>query len=322
MTRFATAGDGGAGRLAVVTGANGFLGSAIVAALAGSGWRIRVLARDALTHPVLAGVATERVTGDLADAAALAELVRGADLVVHAAGLVKARHRQDFMAINRDGTARLAEAVARQDPMLPFILISSQAAREPRLSDYAASKHLGEVAAQAALGERRCLVLRPCVIYGPWDREGRALLRLAGSRLAPAVRAPEPRIAMIHVRDAAAAVAAVAAHGPRAGLFEICDERTDGYGWRELLRRLGEANGRIPRPVFLPDVLIRAAGSANELLALSGGPPAMFGAGKAREILHRNWAADPAHRLPPDLWQPCITLSEGLAETVAWARGS
>ncbi|WP_171034049.1 NAD-dependent epimerase/dehydratase family protein [Lichenicoccus roseus] len=308
------------GRVAAVTGGNGFLGSAIVAALSAAGWRIRLLARGALDHPVLSGIALQQVSGDLADAAAVAELVRDADLVVHAAGLVKARTRQHFLAVNRDGTARLAEAVKRLPRPPRFILISSQAAREPSLSDYAASKRLGEAAAEAVLAGRPCMVLRPCVIYGPWDREGRALLRLAGSRIAPAVRAPEPRIAMIHVRDAAAAVAAAASGGPEVGVFEICDERADGYGWRELLRRLGEANGRVPRAVAVPDLLIRAAGSANELLALAGGPPAMFGAGKAREILHRDWSADPARRLSAALWQPRIALTEGLAETVAWAR--
>ena len=58
--------------------------------------------------PSLEGVAADLVLGDLSDEAALKRLVEGAAAVVHAAGLIKARHDSDFMAVNRDGTALLS----------------------------------------------------------------------------------------------------------------------------------------------------------------------------------------------------------------------
>ena len=74
------------------------------------------------------------------DEAALRRLVDGADAVIHAAGLIKARRPSDFMTVNRDGTALLS-ALA---PEAPFLLLSSLAAREPQLSPYAASKRAAE----------------------------------------------------------------------------------------------------------------------------------------------------------------------------------
>ncbi|MGI3776851.1 MAG: NAD-dependent epimerase/dehydratase family protein, partial [Janthinobacterium lividum] len=118
--------------LAAVTGGTGFLGSHVVDALLRAGWRVRVLARGEAVFP--AGV--EVVRGDLADAGALGALVRGAGAVVHAAGLVKARSRAEFMAVNRDGAARLAGAVGAGARV---VLVSSQAARCPLVSAYAAS---------------------------------------------------------------------------------------------------------------------------------------------------------------------------------------
>ena len=50
--------------------------------------------------------------GGLEDAAALRRLVDGAQAVVHVAGLTKARREAEFFAVNRDGSAQLAEAVA------------------------------------------------------------------------------------------------------------------------------------------------------------------------------------------------------------------
>jgi nucleoside-diphosphate-sugar epimerase len=304
-------------RLAAVTGGTGFLGRHVVAALAGAGWQVRLLARRDPDPPCPPGV--ELVRGDLADGAALSRLVRGAGAVVHAAGLVKARGRREFLAVNRDGAARLAEALAREVPGARFVLVSSQAARCPELSPYAESKRAGEDAAVAALGAASWVVLRPCVIYGPWDREGLALLRLAGGRVVPCPR-PEPRIAMVHVRDAAAAVVALCGGGPSNATVEIGDGRADGYGWGELMREAGRALGRTPRLVAVPDLVFHAAGAAGDGIAAASGRAAMFGRGKAREFLHRDWSGDTARRLPATLWAPRVDLRAGLAETVAWWR--
>ncbi len=306
--------------LAAVTGGTGFLGRYVVAALADAGWRVRLLARRDPAHPMLAGVAFETVFGDLGDPAALSRLVRGASAVIHLAGLVKARSRGEFLAVNRDGAARLAAIVAREAAAARFVLVSSQAARMPQLSAYAGSKRAGEAVVTAALRSASWVVVRPCVIYGPWDFEGLALFRLAQGRVAPRPTKPEPRIAMIHARDAAAAIAALSAPGPSRAVFEICDGRPDGYGWSELLREAGTALGRVPHRVPVPDLVVRAAGLASDATAQLSGRASMFGRGKAGEILHRDWASDPSLLPPPVLWTPHLDLPTGLRETLAWWR--
>ncbi|MCK8783930.1 NAD(P)-dependent oxidoreductase [Roseomonas sp. NAR14] len=306
--------------LAALTGGTGFLGRHAVAALLAAGWRVRLLARRAPAHPQLAGLPFETVPGDLADPDALARLVRGADAVVHAAGLVKARGAAEFMAANRDGSGRLGAAVAAHAPAARCVLVSSQAAREPSLSAYAASKRAGEAAAVAALGGAPWVVLRPCVIYGPWDVDGLSLLRLARLPLTPVPTAPAPRLGMIHVADAAAAIAALCREGPAGATFEITDVRTEGHPWRDILRLTGAALGRAPRFVPVPDALLLAAGAANDALAALGLPRTIFGHGKAREILHRDWGSTPGAQPPRALWSPRIELAAGLRETVAWWR--
>ncbi len=116
-----------------VTGVTGFVGQHLVAALARRGWALRLLVRRWSPLPSLEGVGAEIVLGDLSDAAALRQLADGVDAVVHAAGLIKARTPAEFMAVNRDGTARLSVVVAAAAPRATFLLLSSLAAREPQL---------------------------------------------------------------------------------------------------------------------------------------------------------------------------------------------
>ena len=317
----------GAAPLVAVTGGTGFLGRHVVQALARDGWRLRLLVRRSPAPPLPAGSPpAEVVFGDLGDAAALRRLVEGAQAVAHVAGLTKARREAEFFAVNRDGNARLAEAVAAAAaPGARCVLVSSMAAREPRLSPYAASKRAGEDAAAAALGDKvPWVVLRPSVVYGPWDREGLALLRLARAPVAPVPRAPEPRIAMVHAADAAAAVAALCREGGPAGArFEVADARHAGYGWRELLQTLARLMGRGGPPRFLPvpDGAMLSAGAAADAWAAATGRASLFGRGKAREILHRDWGSAPDRQPPAAVWTPRIDLESGLRETLDWWRG-
>lgn len=301
------------GRLAAVTGATGFLGRYIVRALADDGWRVRVLARQTPSHPLWRGLEPQVVLGDLADAGALARLVDGAALVVHTAGLIKARSRAAFDAVNVAGT----KAVAAAAPVAAhLLLVSSLAARAPELSDYAASKRGGE-AALAALAPDRFTIVRPPGVYGPWDRETLALFKAARTWPALPVLNPAARTALIHAADAAAQITALGARPPANQTFALSDARPDGYAWSEIMQALAAAVGRQPPLARVPETALRAAGVVADISArLSPGTP-ILSSGKIREFLHPDWSVPPDQR-PPDMPAPRFNLVEGFATTAAW----
>jgi len=295
-----------------LTGGTGFIGRACAAALAAAGWHVRMLVRRDPTHPSLANTPLECVLGDLADEAALVRLVQGADAVVHAAGTIRGRNEAAFRPVNRDATARLATIAARHAPACRFILLSSQAARHPELSPYAASKFAGEEAARAALGSTHWVILRPGVVYGPWDEATRSLLRLANLPAVPVPVAPEPRLTMIHVADVAAAILAFCAPGPSSCLHELSDATPEGHGWRDIVRAASRKAS--PRFVTVPDSAVLAAGRAVDAWSALTRKPDLFGLGKAREILHRDWRPDPTLRPSPAQWRAEIVLEAGFGE--------
>ncbi|MDP1618448.1 NAD(P)-dependent oxidoreductase [Phenylobacterium sp.] len=292
--------------LVTVTGATGFLGRHLVPALVADGWRIRVLARRDVIHPLWRDLEVEVVPGELGDERALDIACSGADLIVHAAGLIKARSRSAFFAVNADGARRVAERA--QGAML---LISSLAAREPGLSDYAASKRAGEIAAQDVLGDRLTIV-RPPALYGPGDPETLPLFQLAAASPVLPVLDPKARMAMMHVEDAARQIAALT--GAAGGqTVTLSDGRPEGYGWREVLQTAAEAFGRRPRVQRIPSVALKLVAALG--VVQSGGSPPMLTFGKLREIAHPDWSVAQAERaegLPPSRFN----LAEGFLHTI------
>jgi nucleoside-diphosphate-sugar epimerase len=293
--------------VAALTGATGFLGAHLVRALSDAGFSVRVLARREPSPPGWGEVQPHIVAGDLSDPAALAKLVEGAAVVVHAAGAIKAADLTGFMAVNRDGTERLARACPSD---AAFILVSSLAARSPELSAYAASKRAGEIVAIDVLGERVTIV-RPPAIYGPGDRETLAIFDAAAKSPILPVLSADARMALIHVEDAARAIAALAA-APAPGVWALADSRTEGYGWREILGAAAAAVGRSPALVPVPAWILPG-------LARIGNAAGLLSAEKAGEVLHKDWAIRPADR-PPGAPETRWGLTDGFAATVNWYR--
>ncbi len=308
-------------RLVAVTGATGFLGRYIVEALACAGWRVRILTRRPPDHPQLAHLEFQSVSGDLSDRRALRALVEGAHAVIHAAALIRAPSAAAFRVVNVLGTVHLASAIEEVGGVSRVVLVSSMAAREPHLSAYAHSKRAGEEVLARRPGARfEWIIVRPGVIYGPWDRETLRIFRAIGRGIAPRVRARDARIALIHATDAARAIAALCEPGPAGILLELADERPEGYSWDDITGAAARALGVRTAALPLPGAVLRAAAAINAAAAWALGRAPMLTPGKAREILHADWGSSAARQPPRALWQPAIGLDQGFRETAHWYR--
>lgn len=306
------------GRVAL-TGATGFIGSHVVTALDAAGWRLRLLARR--EPPILnCRQVPELVIGELADEDALAALVRDCDLVVHVAGLVKARSRAEFFRANADGTAALARAAAARPQPPRFLLISSIAAREPALSSYCASKRAGEEALKREAGGMSWSILRPAVVYGPRDREMLPLFRTIARGIAP--RPPlGGRMSMLFVNDFADLIATIVEEPAGLGqIWEVDDGAVAGHSWGDLAAAAAAALERSPIPITLPRGLLALIGAWNDAAVARSGRARMLTGEKVREMLHADWVVH--DRLPAagTNWQPRWDLRRGFAETAAWYR--
>ncbi|MGH6932369.1 MAG: NAD-dependent epimerase/dehydratase family protein [Dongiaceae bacterium] len=307
-------------KTAAITGATGFVGSHAVRRLIEAGWRVRLLSRRLPIHPNLPDASLEVVIGDLDDPRALRSLVRDADAVVHVAGLIKGRTRAEIFETNVTGTQRLAEIATSQQTKPRFVLISSIAAREPSLSDYAASKNAGESALAANAADMSWTILRPPAVYGPGDRETLGFFRLVqrGWAVRPKTNG---RLSMIHVTDLAEAIVHAAETLELGGaVLELDDGRSGGYSWSDLISSAAGQLGVRPMSFVMPSPLLTfAAGLGSAMSHLSGTPPTL-NLQKLRELLHPDWVCHDTRPIAASGWRPSIGIDEGFARTVTWYR--
>lgn len=300
-----------------VTGATGFLGLHLVAALAREGAKIRILLRRDPAHEAWSGIEYETIPGSLEHPDALAQLVQGADAVVHAAGLIRAPNRAAFLRTNRDGAAAVAQATRQHAPEARFIYVSTLAARKPDISDYAFSKHAGEEAIRSiyAGAESQLSIIRPPALYGPWDMATLSIFQAAALPIVPVLS--RGRVTVLHVTDAATALARLALGAGEPGLFALPG---GNYTLAEVAAEAARAQGRAGRLAHLPGFLLRTAGAVSGLWGRLRGEPPVFSAGKAREMLYPDWTVHADEALPTSVYQPGIELEEGFCATVAWYR--
>jgi nucleoside-diphosphate-sugar epimerase len=100
-------------RSALVTGANGFVGSRIARRLHAEGWRVRAIVRAHDPSPDLIGV--EQVVGDFVDPGIAREAAVGMRVVVHSAA-TGGPNREIAVRVNVDGTRSMTAAALANGP--------------------------------------------------------------------------------------------------------------------------------------------------------------------------------------------------------------
>lgn len=293
-----------------LTGGTGFVGRAFIDRALEAGHVLVALARS--TQIPREGL--EWVAGDLANRAALRELVREADAVVHIAGVINAPDAQGFEEGNVVGTMNVVDA-ARAEGVSRFVHVSSLSAREPQLSAYGASKLKGEKVVKASLLD--WTAVRPPAIYGPRDKEMFELFRAARWGVVPVPAAG--RVSVIHVDDLARLLLALlpGGEGVSCEVFEPDDGRPGGWEHRELALAIGWAVGRRPRVLGLSPAALRRAAGVDGFLRGKG---AKMTLDRAAYFSHPDWTGDPRAQVPAALWEAQVETRTGLKATADWYR--
>jgi nucleoside-diphosphate-sugar epimerase len=339
----------------LVTGASGFLGGRLVEMLAARGGPVRVLARASsdlrhlshLQRQIVPGdLQLQIVRGDLSDAAALDEAMRGVRVVYHCAACsTDWAPLATYLAANVVGTQNLLDAAVRAGSVERFLHVSTtDVYGYPRVPceegapmrdvglPYNRTKIQGEEAVWRAHREHglAVTVVRPASIYGP---RGTAFVtdiaKLLGEGWMALVDGGRARGGFTYVDNVAMAMMQAAENAITVGrAYNICDGANTT--WREYTNALADALGHRRPRLVLPFRAAMAVAGTMEAMAVAGMMETPFALLKLanRPMLTRHavylLARDqeyPATRAREDFgFSPQVSFAEGIARSAAWVR--
>jgi dihydroflavonol-4-reductase len=318
----------------LVTGASGFLGSAIAAALRVRGHDIRVLARPSSPRTNL-NPADILCEGDLRDRASLATALKGARFLFHAAADYRlwARDPEEITRNNLEGTRLIMEEALRAgverivytSSVATLKPIEGGSARENRplpegegIGAYKRSKVAAERLVEAMI--RRdglpAVIVNPSTPIGPRDVRptptGRIIVEAASGRMPAFV---ETGLNLAHVDDVAAGHLAALDRG---GIGERYILGGDNVFLADMLADIARLVGRQPPTVKLPRILLYPIAYGAELLAHLRGVEPFITMDGLRMARHHMFFDDSKARR--ELGYVSRPYREGLADAIAWFR--
>ncbi len=277
----------------LITGATGFLGSAVARMFAGAGFRVRLLVREQSPQENLSELhEAEIVTGDLTEPRSLEAALEGCDGLVHVAADYRlfVPDPGPMYRINVDGTAALMRA-ARAMGVRRIVYTSSVAVLghsadgaladentpgrlEDMVGHYKRSKFQAEAEVRRQVAEEGlpAVIVNPSAPVGPRDIRptptGRMVLDAARGRMPAYI---DTGLNIVHVDDAAAGHLAAYRNG-RVGERYILGG--DNLELREILGLIAALMGRPgPRLRLMPGPLMPLAWLAESWARVSGTRP-------------------------------------------------
>jgi dihydroflavonol-4-reductase len=320
----------------LVTGANGFVGAAVVRALLEDGKAVRALVRRGSNRANLDGLGVEIAEGDLTDEASLQAAVAGCANVFHVAADYRlwAPDPRPMYRTNVDGSLNMLEAAAgaRVERVVytsSVAVLGIHADRSPADEDspvtiddmvghYKRSKFLAERAVKQRAKELDVpvVIVNPSTPIGPGDVKptptGRIIVDAALGRIPAFV---DTGLNIVHVDDVARGHLLALERG-RPGERYILGG-TD-MTLREVLTLVAERSGRRPPTIELPRGLVYPIAYVGELAArFTGKEPRATLDGLRMSRKHMYFSSAKAERELGYRWRPA---EAAIGDAMIWFR--
>lgn len=320
--------------ISVVTGASGFVGSHLVDRLIKEGHHVKCILRKSSSRKWLDGKPVEIIDSGLFDRDKLKTILKDADYLFHVAGVVKAKHYQDYLNGNVETTRALLETVAEVNPRIKKVIIvssltacgpsmngitSTEETIEHPLTRYGKSKLEQEKLAKSFMDRLPITIIRPPAVFGPRDTEIFLVFKTYKAGLMTLIGFDKKELSLVYVEDLVNGIYLAAVSNKSNGqTYFIAAEEINN--WIEVSGYLSKAIGRKAINLHLPHFIVYSVAAIAQFFALFSSKAATFNIEKARDFVQNAWTCDVSKAKKELGYSQSITIEEAMIRTAGWYK--
>lgn len=326
----------------LITGASGFIGSAVVSQALEQGYETWAGIRSSSSRSMLQDKRINFIDLNYSDKEKLTEQLRSLtnengkfDAIVHVAGITKAIRKSDFDKINFLFTKNFVEAIIEAD-VVPksFVFMSTLGAigvgdeetympmecdREPNPNTaYGKSKLLAENFLKS-IPNFPYVILRPTGVYGPNDKDYLILIKAVNKGINVGAGFKKQLLSFIYISDLVDIVFSCIDKNIAQKEYYVSDGC--GYTDDEFNKIVQQAlqKKRVLR-LKLPLTLVKGAAYVSEKIGELLNRPLTFNTDKYKIMRQRNWTCDISPLQKDINFTPKYYLKNGVEKTIDWYK--
>ncbi len=320
--------------IAVVTGANGFVGSHLVDFLLEKKYEVRCLVRKSSDLKWLKGKDVKIFNCGLFDMDSLKVVFDGVDYIYHVAGVVKSKTPDGYFHGNVDATRVVLEAaIANTATIKKIIIVSSLTVSGPTvegkpldesspcnpITTYGRSKLAQEQLACSYMNRLPITICRAPAVYGERDTEIFIFFQTFKNGLMATIGFNKKIISLIHVTDLVEGFYLAAISEKSTGqTYFISSEKY--YSWDEVGNVTSKVMKKKPIKVSVPHLIVYVVAVIAQFLSLFSKKPTTLNIEKAKDITQSAWICDTRKAIRDLNYRQKISLEEGIKRTVDWYK--
>ena len=320
--------------IAVVTGANGFVGSHLVDLLLSKNFIVRCLVRKSSNLKWLDGKNVEIFDSGLFDKDGIRRAFKDANYIFHVAGVVKSKKPEGYFTGNVETTKNLLEvALENQASIKRFLVVSSQTVTGPSTKDqpvdekteckpittYGRSKLEEEKLVLSYKDKLPVTICRAPAVYGERDTEIFIYFNTFSKGLTTTIGFNKKELSLIHVIDLVEGFYLAATNFSAINqIYFISSERF--YTWEEINSITSKILNKKPIIIKVPHFLVYTIAGIAQFFAMFSSKPATLNIEKAKDITQQFWTCDCSKAMNELGYKQKISIEEGIKRTCDWYK--
>jgi nucleoside-diphosphate-sugar epimerase len=320
--------------IALVTGANGFVGSHLVDNLLSHGLRVRCLVRKSSNLKWLDKKNVEIFDSGLFDKDGLRKAFKDVNYIYHVAGVVKSKTKEGYFKGNVETTKNLLEAALENASTVKrFLVVSSQTVSGPSLegkpvneesecrpiTTYGRSKLEEERLVLSYKDKLPITICRAPAVYGERDTEIFIYFQTFSKGLTTTIGFNKKELSLIHAIDLAEGFyLASMSEKAKGEIYFISSEKF--YTWQEINSITSKILDKRPIIIKVPHFLVYTIAAVAQFFAMFSSKPATLNIEKAKDITQQYWTCDTSKAMRDFGYKQKISIEEGIKRTCDWYK--